>query len=417
MAIKAIAPPGASPPLGWRPISRPVKNTRPRVARVIARLNVGGPAHHVTTLTQRLGEHGFPSELLVGTTSPDEASFQTVIEASGVAPREVPHLSPEIRPVEDLRALCALVRILRELRPEIVHTHTAKAGALGRIAALAVRPRPLIVHTYHGHVLEGYFGRAVTAGYRLVERILARVSDRLVAVSDATVEDLVRLGVAPRERFVVIRLGFDLDELLALPEKRDDEARAALGVGAEDIVLTFVGRLAPIKRVDVLLHAVADAVAAVPQLRLLVVGDGALRGDLEATADTLGIADRVSFLGFRYDLASIAAATDIAVLSSDNEGTPVALIEAAAAARPAVSTDVGGVGEIVRPDSGRLVPRGDAAAMSRALVELATDPALRRVLGQAAREHVRERYRSDRLVADVATLYDELLAARSARGR
>ena len=386
-----------------------------RVARVIARLNVGGPAHHVALLTIGLDAARFSSHLLVGRPSAQEAEFTSVIEGTGVMPVEIAHLGPQVAPLADLRAFAELVRQLRAIKPDIVHTHTAKAGALGRLAALAVRPRPIIVHTYHGHVLEGYFGRPVTAAYRLAERLLARISDRLVAVSAQTVDDLVRLGVAPRERFTVIPIGLDVETLLALAPEPDSEARASLGIAPEDVVLAFVGRLVPIKRLDVLLRALALALPEAPALRLLVVGDGELRERHEALARTLAIADRVSFLGFRFDLERIAGATDIAVLSSDNEGTPVALIEAGAAARPSVATDVGGVAEIVGPATGRLVPARDPSAMAQALVALARDAPLRRALGAAARERVMAAYGAERLVEDVARLYRELDAARRRR--
>jgi len=386
-----------------------------RIARVIARLNVGGPAHHVALLTVGLDAARFSSYLLVGRPSAQEAEFTSVIDGTGVMPVEIAHLGPRVAPLADLRALAELVRQLRRIKPDIVHTHTAKAGALGRLAALAVRPRPIIVHTYHGHVLEGYFGRPLTAAYRLVERLLARISDRLVAVSAQTADDLVRLGVAPRERFTVIPIGLELERLLELSPEPDREARASLGIGPGDIVLAFVGRLVPIKRLDVLLRALALALPEAPALRLLVVGDGELREQHEALARTLGIADRVCFLGFRFDLDRIVGATDIAVLSSDNEGTPVALIEAGAAARPSVATDVGGVAEIVGPATGRLVPPGDPSAMADALLALARDRPLRRALGAAARERVTAAYRAERLVEDVAQLYRELDAARRRR--
>lgn len=396
-----------------RPSAAPV--SRLRVARIIARLNVGGPAHHVTLLTARLDPTLFASRLIVGRPSPHEAEFTSALERSGVVPIEIAHLGPRIAPLADLRALRELVRELRRSRPDLVHTHTAKAGALGRLAALAVRPRPIIVHTYHGHVLEGYFGRAVTAAYRLAEKLLARVSDRLVAVSEKTVDDLVRLGVAPRERFAVIPIGLDLDPFLALDSEPDAEARRELGVAPGDVALVFVGRLVPIKRLDVLLEAVALALAEAPSLRLLVVGDGELRREHELLAEELGISERVRFLGFRYDLERIAAATDVAVLSSDNEGTPVALIEAGAAARPLVATDVGGGADIVGPATGRLVPARDPAAMAAELVALARDPRLRARLGAAARERVAAAYDADRLVADIARMYRELAAARGHR--
>ncbi|MEA2154948.1 MAG: hypothetical protein QOE11_1088 [Solirubrobacteraceae bacterium] len=397
---------GASP----QPDPRPL-----RVARIIARLNVGGPAHHVTLLTAGLDGKTFSSHLLVGRPTAQEAEFTTVLEESGIVPIEIAHLGPAIAPLADARALIALIRQLRRIRPDIVHTHTAKAGALGRVAALAVRPRPIIVHTYHGHVLEGYFGRTVTAAYRFVETRLARVSDKLVAVSQQTADDLVRLRVAPRDRFAVIPIGLDLGRLLALSPEPDPEARASFGLAPDDIVLAFVGRLVLIKRLDVLLHALALALPAAPSLRLLVVGDGELRAEHEALAARLGIAERVDFLGFRFDLERIAAAIDIAVLSSDNEGTPVALIEAGAAARPSVATDVGGVSEIITPGTGRLAPAGDSAAIAAALVELARDAALRARLGAAARDRVAAAYGVDRLVRDVTGLYRMLDADRRAR--
>lgn len=386
-----------------------------RVARVIARLNVGGPAHHVTLLTARLDASKFCSHLLTGRPSAREAEFRSVLESSGIVPLEIEHLGPQIAPIADIRALIELARQLRRIKPDIVHTHTAKAGALGRVAALAVRPRPIIVHTYHGHVLEGYFGRSVAAAYRLAEKLLARISDRLVAVSESTVDDLVRLGVAPRDRFTVISIGLDLERFLDLSPEPDADARANLSISPDDVVVTFVGRLVPIKRVDVLLHAIALAIPEAPDLRLLIVGDGELRVEHEALATKLGIADRLLFLGFRFDLERIAAATDIAVLSSDNEGTPVALIEAGAAARPSVSTDVGGVADIVGPATGRLVPSGDYVALAAALVELARDPPLRSALGIEARNQIGAAYHVDRLVADVARLYATLAAGRRER--
>ena len=387
-----------------------------RVARIIARLNVGGPAHHVTLLTARLDADEFTSELLTGRPSEHEGQFTAVLDSSGVHPVEIAHLGPAISPLADLRALAELIRRLRRMRPDLVHTHTAKAGALGRIAALTVRPRPIIVHTYHGHVLEGYFGPVVTAGYRLLERLLARVSDQLVAVSQQTADDLVRLRVARPEQFAVIPIGLDVGLFLALSPEPDAGARREAGAEAGDVVLAYVGRLVPIKRVDVLLRALALALQDVPRLLLLVVRDGELLGEHERLARELGLGDRVRFLGFRFDLDRIAAATDIAVLASDNEGTPVALIEAGAAARPSVATDVGGVADILVPETGRLVAPRDPAALAAAIVALAQDPPLRAAMGAAARERVAAAYHADRLVADVTRLYEALASERRARG-
>jgi glycosyltransferase involved in cell wall biosynthesis len=383
---------------------RPVK-----VLRVIARLNMGGPARHVSLLSGRMDPARFQTTLVAGRVGRGEASLAGLASGEGADLRYVPTLAPDIAPLRDLRALVALIRIARRMRPDVVATHTAKAGLLGRVAALAVRPRPVIVHTYHGHVLEGYFGRVKTGVFRFIERTLGRASDCLIAVSAQNRDDLVRLRVAPAERFRVVALGLDLDPFLALERHRGGPVREELGLAPEDVLVTFVGRLVPIKRVDVLLRAFAEAVGREPRLRLAVVGDGELRRELEQLARSLGLTESVAFLGYREDLEDIAAAADVAALTSDNEGTPVSLIEAAAAGLPLVATDAGGVAEVVPDGCGFVVARGDHRAVGDALARLAADPALRTELGARAREHARGRYRAARLVHDIEALYGDLL--------
>jgi glycosyltransferase involved in cell wall biosynthesis len=395
------------------PSSAPDRARPVRVLRVIARMNVGGPAHHVTILSGRMDRRRFETLLVAGKVGAGEASADDLAAERRVHLLSLEQLGPEIRPLSDLRALLSLLRIIWRFDPDVVHTHTAKAGLLARLAAvLTPGRRPLIFHTYHGHVLEGYFGRALSSAYRLLESAAARVTDALVTVSDATAADLARLGVAGRERFRVIPLGLDLDAFLALAEQpaRDDPLRRSAGFGPQDIVVTIAGRLVPIKRVDVALRAVARAREAGAPVRLLVVGDGELRSELEALAETLGIADHVHFAGFIRDMPAVVAATDIALLTSANEGTPVALIEAAAGARPAVATDVGGVTAVVAPLAGRLGASGDDAEIGTALAELASDAQLRRDMGLAGRRWVSERFGAQRLVRDVERLYEEHLA-------
>lgn len=377
---------------------------RIRVLRVIARLNIGGPAYHVSILSGRLDPDRYDTLLVAGRPGPGEGSFEDLARHYGARYESLAALSPSVDPFSDWRALAALRSIVRTFRPHIVHTHTAKAGALGRTAALlAGTRRPRIVHTYHGHVLDGQLGAPMTAALRGAEHILGRFSDRLIGVSQATVDDLVRLGVARPERFAAIPLGLDLDRFLALdpPAERD----------GGDLVALFAGRLAPVKRVDVLLRAVARARAAAPRLRLIVLGDGELRPDLERLARHLGIADAVDFVGFHADVTPYLERAGLGVLSSRMEGTPVALIEAAAAARPMISTRVGGVADVVVPGTGRLVENGDEEGLAAALAQLAADPAQRREMGARAREHVRRRYRAERLLADIDELYQELLAS------
>jgi glycosyltransferase involved in cell wall biosynthesis len=387
--------------------------TKPiRILRVIARMNLGGPAYHVSLLSGRLDSR-YETLLLAGQVGPGEASAEELAEYYGAKLTTIARLRPDPDVRDDLLAFVALARIVRRFRPQIVHTHTAKAGFLGRLAAAyAVRPRPIIVHTYHGHVLEGYFGRSKTLVYRSLERFAGRRSDALVGVSQATVDDLVRLGVADRSKFNVIPLGLDLSRFLAIERADGQHFRREVDAGSDDVLVTFVGRLVPIKRVDVALRAVAHARGLGAPVRFAVVGDGTLRGELEALAADLGIRGATSFVGYRRDTPEIAAATDVALITSDNEGLPVSLIEAAAAARPAVATAVGGVADVVPPGCGLTAQAGADRDLGEALAKLSVDSDLRRRMGKQAREHVRTRFGIERMLADIDRLYADLLAQR-----
>jgi len=388
-----------------------------RVMQIIARMNIGGPAYHVSLLSGRLDRERYSTLLVHGEVGPGEGSFAGLAGTEGCRVDSVDSLGPELRPLADLRALVMLARTIRRFRPQIVHTHTAKAGALGRLAAwLAVRPRPVIVHTYHGHVLSGYFGPRVTSRYRLIERRLARISDSLIGDSQATVDALIGLEVAPPAAFRVIPLGLDLEHFFQIDKAAGIEFRERVGAGPDDLLLTCVGRLVPIKRVDVLLRSLALLRDQHPQVRLALVGDGESRPALERLAAELGLIDVVSFVGYMTDIGPVAAAADVAVLSSDNEGTPVSLIEAGAAGVPCVATRVGGNADVVPPDGGILVPPGDPAALASALAQLAADPSLRVRMGRHARAHVQENFRAERLLESVDELYDGLLTRRSTNG-
>ena len=380
---------------------------------MIARLNMGGPAHQASLLSgRRLDPERYETLLVHGSLPPGEESMAALAEREGARAELLPTLGPRVRPHDDLRGLASLVGIARRFRPDIVHTHTAKAGFIGRLAARRVRPRPAIVHTYHGHVLEGYFNAPVSRAYRALEKGLGRSSDRLIGVSEATVADLVRLGIAPRDRFKVIPLGLDLEPFSRLEDQARAELRAELGVSDSEVLVSYVGRVVPIKRLDVMLRGVAAARGRGAKLRLAVVGDGQSRPALESLARELGIAATVAFLGYRGDLTRIAAASDIAALSSANEGTPVSLIEAGAAGRPSVASEVGGVSEVVTPETGILFPSGDHRAMGQALARLTADPELRGAMGGRARERVTHRYSIGRLLGDIDALYAELVSDR-----
>jgi glycosyltransferase involved in cell wall biosynthesis len=376
---------------------------------------VGGPALHVAYLTEGLAGRGYETTLVAGSLARGEESMAHVAESRNARIVTIQHLHREISPLEDARAIVRLARLIREERPQILHTHTAKAGAVGRIAALlagGARP-PIVVHTFHGHVLRGYFNPVTTLGFRTLERWLARVTTRLIAVSPEVRDDLVRLGVAPREKFAVIRLGIELGERVGGDEETRRETRRQLGVGPDAFVVGWVGRMTAVKRTDDVVRAFRELLDRDVDAYLCLVGDGPDRPRLEKLAHELGIVRRCLFVGYQDDVAPYYEAIDALLLPSVNEGTPVSVIEALAAGRPAVATRVGGVPDVVRDGvDGHLVEVGDASTLGERLAELARDPARREEMGKEGRARVVERYAVSRLVDDIDALYRELLAER-----
>jgi glycosyltransferase involved in cell wall biosynthesis len=385
-----------------------------RVLRVIARLNMGGPALHVTYLAQGLVPRGYDTTLVAGDVGRGEESMAFVADRAGVEVVRLPGLSRELSPVRDAIAAWRVARIIRRVRPDVVHTHTAKAGAIGRVAALLARPwrRPVVVHTFHGHVLRGYFGSAGTLLFRAIETALARATDRLVAVSPEVRDELVGLHVAPARKFSVVRLGIELE-----PRVRFDgdptEVRRRHGIPAEKFVVGWFGRMTAVKRTDDLLTMLAGLRERGVDALLLLVGDGDDRDRLEQRAHDLGLARSCLFVGYQEDVAPWYAICDAVVLTSASEGTPVTIIEALAAGRPVVATKVGGVPDVVdEGETGFLVRPRDTHALAERLEILARDPERRAAMGAAGRERVLERNAVDRLVDDVDRLYRELLASR-----
>lgn len=382
---------------------------RVRVLRIIARLNIGGPAIHATLLTERLDPSRYESRLLAGSEGEEEGSYLDLQGREVPGLQRVPELGRAIRGGQDIAAFRTLSRVMREFRPHIVHTHTAKAGTLGRLAAW-LRGVPIIVHTYHGHVLQGYFGAAATRGIIATERFLARRSSCLVTVSEQVRREILERGIGRPDRFVVVPLGFDLQPF-AHAESRRGELRRELNLPADAPVAGIVARLVPIKAHEVFIDAAARIAAARPDAIFLIVGDGERRQELETLIERHGLTARTRFLGWRGDLDRIYADLDIVVLTSRNEGSPVALIEAMAAARPVVSTAVGGVADVVTDDvTGLLAPRDDANAIATAVIDLLADPARAARLGAEARARVLPRYDGHRLLRDVDHLYAQLVA-------
>jgi glycosyltransferase involved in cell wall biosynthesis len=384
-----------------------------RVLRVIARLNMGGPALHVAYLTKGLDERGYRTTLVAGSLARGEGAMDFVARDLGVEVTALPQLSREISPLHDPVAVARLVELIRRERPHILHTHTAKAGAVGRIAALLAgdaRP-PIVVHTFHGHVLRGYFDPARTAFFRRLERGLAKSTTRLVAVGPEVKDDLVNLGVAPPEKFAVVRLGIDLQDRVEGAGERRAELRALFGIPEEHFVVGWIGRMTAIKRVDDIVEAFALLRGLGVDATLCMVGDGPDREAAEETAHRLGVARHTLFVGYQRDVGPYYAFFDAFLLPSANEGTPVVAIESLAAARPVVATRVGGVPDVVRDGvDGFLVGVGDTAAAAQRLAALARDPQRRARMGEDARARTVPRYRVERLVDDIDALYRELLS-------
>jgi glycosyltransferase involved in cell wall biosynthesis len=385
-----------------------------RITRIIARLNVGGPAIQAITLTRLLEGRGYRTRLVRGVEGPEEGNMDYLAEQLGVRPTLVAEMRRDPGPA-DLRALAQLVQILRRDQPHIVHTHAAKAGTLGRVATLLAFPRrtsrPVLVHTYHGHSLTGYFSGRTAEIYRRIEQFLARFTDRLVAVSAQVRDDLVGLGVAPPEKFEIVPLGFDLTRFT--DDARRAERRAALradwGVEQNAELVTLIARLVPIKRVDRFLR-VARLLGSRPNIRFAIVGDGELHQALRTSPDAIALHDRIVWAGFRTDMPDVCFASDVVMLTSDNEGTPVSLIEAQAAAVPVVGTDVGGVRSAVLDNcTGFVVPPEDEDGLRRAVEHLLDRSVDARAMAIAGRNHTIEAFAMHRLVDDLDLLYSALL--------
>jgi glycosyltransferase involved in cell wall biosynthesis len=419
-----------------------------KVVRIIARLNVGGPARHVAWLEAGLRGRGVESLLVAGVVPPGEDDMGYFAESLGVRPHVIPEMSREVSP-KDFITVWKLYRLLLRERPEVVHTHTAKAGTVGRAAgmlykwltpsALWGRPRACrFVHTYHGHIFHSYYGRWKTRFFLAVEQLLARLAtDRIVVISPQQLEEIHgKFRVGRRSQFEVIPLGLDTRAFEDWAARRH-LLRQEWGTEDGDVLVGVVGRLTEVKNHRLFLEAAAlfkkrrayEAEAeglkqdGGGRVGFVVVGDGHLRAELEAHAGALGLADDVKFVGLRDDPENFYPALDVVALTSRNEGTPLTLIEAMANSRACVATAVGGVvdllggvaeGELRRPHPWQICERGiqvrpgDPEAFADALAHVVADPVLRQTLGGRGREYVEQNYSVERLVADVERLYGRM---------
>jgi glycosyltransferase involved in cell wall biosynthesis len=373
--------------------------TRIRVMQVIARMNVGGPALLATAVLRGLDSDVFEQRLYTGEVTPDEADYVELC-APDLPVHRVAGLGRSVRPGDDLRALAGLVAQMRAFRPHIVHTHTAKAGTLGRVAAVLARV-PARVHTFHGHLLHGYFSAPVTRLVVTAEKVLASRTDRIVSVGAKVRDDLIAAGIGRPDRYVVLPPGTDLR-----PAPSTEQAREKLGLPPRGPVVAYVGRVTAIKRPDRFVEVVRQVRASVPDATFVVCGDGDRLDDLAHVAT--GMDGAIRLLGWRGDVETVYAAADLTLLTSDNEGMPVSLIESGLAGVPIVATDVGSVAEVVVDGGTGLLAAPDAAALSAHVITLLGDHARRLAMGRQAKAHATGRFGTGRLVADTRELYTSI---------
>jgi glycosyltransferase involved in cell wall biosynthesis len=408
-----------------------------KILRIIARLNVGGPARHVVWLTDGLRANGYDTTLVTGVVPPGEDDMTYFAQSAGVTPHVIPQMSREIS-LRDALASWKIFRLMLRERPDLVHTHTAKAGTVGRVAGLLYRwltPAALIgkpracrfVHTYHGHVFHSYYGPAKTNLFLTIERALARlVTDRIIVLSEQQRREInEKFRVGKPEQFAVIPLGLDLS-VFENWQSRRSLLRSELKID-DELLIGIVGRLTDVKNHDFFLRVAKKLIQSDTsgrrRLRFLIIGDGSMRPRLEAAADKFGISDDVIFVGTRNDPENFYPALDVVVLTSHNEGTPLTLIEAMANERPVVATAVGGVVDLLgspeprsEPDSGYalcsrgvLVDSGNVEYFASGVQRLIDDAELRARLGRQGREFVLQNYAKERLITDITNLYEQLL--------
>jgi glycosyltransferase involved in cell wall biosynthesis len=392
----------------------------PRVLRILNRLAVGGPVLNATYLTKYLAPD-FETLLVVGEKEDHEKSAEHLAHQLDIKYVTIPGMGRSINPASDYMAYRKMKELIRSYRPDIVHTHAAKPGAIGRLAAAAAGV-PVIVHTFHGHVFHSYFNSVKTKFFIQTERFLGRKSDAIVAISQQQKKELAQdFRIAPEEKFRVVPLGFDLDRFRLGQEEKRAQFRAEFGVPDDTIAIGIIGRLVPVKNHYLFLKALKHVLGGTSKkVKAFIIGDGETRADLENVAREVGIAFTTQdspqhphplvFTSWRSDVDWINAGLDIVCLTSFNEGTPVSLIEAQAANKPIVSTRVGGIADIVvEGETALLADVADTDTFCQHLLCLVEDDALRMRMSGKGSVHVVERFSYQRLMKDMAGLYWELL--------
>ena len=370
---------------------------RVRVLRIISRMNIGGPALQISGLMKGIDQDRVNQKLLTGYCKPDEADFIEII-APELKVQRINGLGRSINLVADISALLQIIKIIREFKPNFIHTHTAKAGVLGRIAGLLANRNAKLIHTYHGHLLTGYFSPIKTKFIILMERILAKFSFKLICVGSKVRDDLLKVKIGDLNKYIIIGPGIKFGEL---PIR--NLSRLNFDIDLDDIVIIFLGRITGIKRPDRFCNIVLNLAKRHPKIRILIVGSGDLEASMHKKLSE--IKERVDFLGWRSDVENILACADILLLTSDNEGTPTSVIQAGMAGVPTVATNVGSLPEVIENGVTGILTDPDEDALAMALESLVLDPELRKNLGENAKKDMSRRYSISRMVESYQSLY------------
>ena len=378
--------------------SEPKKKVR--ILRIIARMNLGGPAIQITGLFRQMNANFFETQIVTGYCESNEIDFLDT-QAQDVQVTRLIGLGRSISVFSDLKSLIKLIRIINEFEPDIIHTHTAKAGVLGRIASLLSGKEAFRVHTFHGHLLYGYFSGWRLRAVILLERILARFTHHFVAVGSNVREDLLKVGIGSTKNFSVIYPG-----IVPIGSSDKSVARDKLKIDIDTFVLTFIGRLERIKRVDRLIDALALLDNEIENYLLIVAGDGSERQELEKKCGDLGI--KVRFLGWQTDLKDLIYSADVSIHTSDNEGIPVSLIQSSFCGIPSISTRVGSVSDIVINEVTGLLCEKSPESVAKAILRMNSDEIKRKEMGLRAKEYAEEQFTLKNLVGKHESLYLDL---------
>lgn len=388
-----------------------------KVLRIINRLNLGGPTYNAAYLSKFLAPE-FETLLVAGMKDESEASSEFIVEQMGLKPVYIKDMHREINPIIDYSAYRQIKKIIDEFKPDIVHTHAAKSGTLGRLAAYHAGV-PVILHTFHGHVFHSYFNPIKTRIFLEIERYLATKSSTIIAISNKQKEELCyEYKIAPENKFSVVPLGFDLERFFFDKETKRNAFRNKYGLKENNIAVGIIGRLVPVKNHSLYLKAIKMAIEKNPAIKGIIIGDGESRDQIENEAKELGLAisyesaqnGDVLFTSWIKEIDQALPGLDIVALTSHNEGTPVSLIEAQAAGVPIVSTRVGGIEDIVmEQETALLSGPGDSKKLAENILTLSIDINLRDEMSKKGKNHVSNKFTYNRLVEDMRFLYRNLL--------